>query len=95
MQVVWLTLDTLSEARRNETPLEGSFEVDSERTKSPEGAGLAEMWESSEGVPSGGGHPKTEWGGGCWQPRAESEVSTVARVLPRATLYNGQEKGLG
>lgn len=64
MQVVWLTLDTLSEARRNETPLEGSFEVNIERTKSPEGAGLAEMWEFSEGVPSGGGAPENRMGRG-------------------------------
>lgn len=64
MQVVWLTLDILSEARRNETPLEGSLEVDSERTKSPEGAGLAEMWESSEGVPSGGGARENRMGRG-------------------------------
>lgn len=35
------------------TPSEGSFEVDSKRTESPKGAGLAEMWESSQVVPSG------------------------------------------
>ena len=32
--------------------MEGSFEVDSKRTESPKGAGLAEMWESSQVVPS-------------------------------------------
>lgn len=72
----------LLEARRSETtPLEGNLESD-KRTKPPEGTGLAEMWESSEAVPSQGGK--------CWQD------NPGPRVRPRAsssTLHCTEGKG--
>lgn len=55
----------LFKARRDETPLEGSIETDSDQgTKSPEGAWPAEMWESSQALPSGGGVPANRTGKG-------------------------------
>lgn len=80
----------LFKARRDETPLEGSIETDSDQgTKSPEGAWPAEMWESSQALPVEEGCLQTEQGRGHWQPRAESEVSTAAQVLLCATLCLG------